>query len=312
MLAAVESKADIPVVYVETRDRRIIHLDGQGSHSRDFDESALKDIDVERYLAAYSVTVLDSEGFKAGEKRRPFPNDSQAVVAKFIAQTPAAVDLLDRFRGGNQPGKGRDYLCPITRDQLTRGERHALEFFQTHGIVRLEEAKKELCICVFSRYVDFIWGDWLECYTYNVAALLTDAAGAPFFDDCRLSVTINWEGRQQTEAYQDPKDDNEIDVVAIRGARLVACECKAGADMLQSDWIYKLEAVTRPTGLYCDRVLVTSRKRREGDRDYKSRMRRALNLGVVVVTTETLEKLGEILRDPTAELERLREEVSGW
>jgi hypothetical protein len=321
MLCGTETDCDIPVIYVETHDRQLIHLTRHSSDPHPFDEAALKAIDIRAYLNAYNVTVRTDRITEKREKQTGFswekghfPDETLADAACFITSAPAAIILMDLIRSkGNEPGRGKDAHVCLKEDALTPEMMDVLDRFVEYGIITSpRQCNDDVQFRILSRFVKFIWGDWLEYFTFNTVEAMTDSTGDAFFDDCLLGMKVDWDGRSATHPPRRGTPDNEIDVAAIRGARLTICSCKAGDKTLDSDAVYQLEAVARPTGLYCDRILVTCRQILWHDKEYRSRMRRALNLGIVVVGLEGLIRLPVILHDIPAELERLRDEMGLW
>jgi hypothetical protein len=312
-LAAMQcaQRHSIPVIYVETRDRQIIHLEAKGSWAEPFDEEALKAIDVEAYLAAYGITIRTHRIQEMREQGLSwasgcFPDDRTAEAGRYIASDAAAIELLDRTRKMNKAGKGEDTAVKL---KPSPSDLPVLERLQSYGLITspvMDDGR--ISFRVYHPYVDWLWGEWLECFVFNEAQKMVDSDGSRFFDECLFDVELDWgQSPHETEI-----SDNQVDVALIRGARLTICECKSGGETFDSDTIYKLEAIARPTGLYCDRVLVTCRMMDWGDKKYLSRLRRACQLGVVVVFQDGLKRLGEILSDPQAELERLRKRVAVW
>lgn len=73
-----------------------------------------------------------------------------------------------------------------------------------------------------------------------------------WFDDVRRGVFI----RRQTRSGAVV---NELDVVAVRNARLVVCSCKAGKEVTNDD-LYELSSLSRreAAGIYCGKVLAAA------------------------------------------------------
>jgi hypothetical protein len=75
----------------------------------------------------------------------------------------------------------------------------------------------------------------------------------PFFNDCQMSVTIDWDGI----TYGVPNTKNEIDVILMRDATPVFISCKNGD--VKEDELYKLsEVADRFGGEFVKKVLVVT------------------------------------------------------
>jgi len=100
-----------------------------------------------------------------------------------------------------------------------------------------------------------------------------------------------------------------LDVTAVRGGRLLVCECKTGKNALNSAHFYKLSVVGKRLGTFADKVFVTDVSGLAdpgcGNASVRRQAVRALTLDTVVVGLEQLPDLADVLTDPD---KRLREQ----
>ena len=109
--------------------------------------------------------------------------------------------------------------------------------------------------------------------------------------------------------------NHELDVVAIRGGRLLACECKTGKAALERKTTLELAAKGRALGTFTDIVLVTDAPGLS-DPNYRgekygstlSQAVRALSLDIAIIGREDLPNLSEKLSDP----EKLLRDQKRW
>lgn len=100
-------------------------------------------------------------------------------------------------------------------------------------------------------------GTILELYTCLVAGCLKDDYGNQYYNDSKVGVFIDWDGRSHEKNGKEVDTENEIDVVLMRGLVPVFISCKNGT--FDDDELYKLNTVARRFGgPYAKRVLVAS------------------------------------------------------
>jgi hypothetical protein len=127
----------------------------------------------------------------------------------------------------------------------------------------------------------FVAGGWLERHTF---LKLTSLVGDLQLRDVSNSVTVSHRGT-----------DNELDVLAVRGSRLYAIECKTRAEAPDgrhsAHALYKLDSLGRLGGrLNMRSMFVSYRPLAEETK------RRADDLGIEVVDAPSLGSLSERLR----------------
>lgn len=84
---------------------------------------------------------------------------------------------------------------------------------------------------------------------------LTERDGQRFYNDCRVGVSIDWDGEENRD--EKFRTVNEIDVLAMRGAIPIFISCKNGD--FDTEELYKLSTVAdRFGGRYAKKVLVAA------------------------------------------------------
>lgn len=95
------------------------------------------------------------------------------------------------------------------------------------------------------RYCTLKAGNVLEIKVLlETSSLLLD--GEAFFQDCRMGVTIDWDGVIHDPAARIPETRNEIDVVAMHNLTPLFISCKNGT--INEDELYKLHTVAAHFG----------------------------------------------------------------
>ena len=124
-------------------------------------------------------------------------------------------------------------------------------------------------------------GDALEMKSYFEALTLTEN-GKPYFNDCYVSVNIDWDGIIHPLEDNWKDTTNEIDLMLMRGVTPIFISCKNGK--IGEEELYKLNTVaTRFGGKYAKKVLIATKLERESPVAKKSYMQRAKDMGVFLV-----------------------------
>lgn len=124
-------------------------------------------------------------------------------------------------------------------------------------------------------------GDALELKSYFEALSLTKD-GKPYFNDCFVSVNIDWDGiiHALSEHWKDTS--NEIDLILMKGLVPIFISCKNGK--IGEEELYKLNTVAnRFGGKYAKKVLIATKLERESEDARKSYMQRAKDMGIKLV-----------------------------
>ncbi len=124
-------------------------------------------------------------------------------------------------------------------------------------------------------------GDALEMKCLFEALNLTEN-GKPYFNDCYVSVNIDWDGIIHPLEDNWKDTTNEIDVMLMRGLTPIFISCKNGK--IGEEELYKLHTVaTRFGGKYAKKVLIATKLERESPIAKKSYMQRAKDMNVQLV-----------------------------
>lgn len=133
-------------------------------------------------------------------------------------------------------------------------------------------------------------GDALEMKCYCEALALTEK-GKPYFNDCCVGVTIDWDGviHSKDENWKDTT--NEIDLILMRGLIPTFVSCKNGK--IGEEELYKLNTVAgKFGGKYAKKMLIATRLERDNLVAKMAYMQRAQDMGIVIVPNA-----GELTKD---------------
>ena len=126
-------------------------------------------------------------------------------------------------------------------------------------------------------------GDALELKSY-FEALSLKVDGKAYFNDCYVSVNIDWDGIIHPLEDNWKDTTNEIDLILMRGVTPIFISCKNGK--IGEDELYKLNTVaSRFGGKYAKKVLIATKLERDTPAAQKSYMQRAKDMNVHLVTT---------------------------
>ena len=125
-------------------------------------------------------------------------------------------------------------------------------------------------------------GDALEMKSY-FEALSLKVDGKAYFNDCYVSVNIDWDGLIHPLEDNWKDTTNEIDLILMRGLTPIFISCKNGK--IGEEELYKLNTVaSRFGGKYAKKVLIATKLERDTPSAQKSYMQRAKDMGVRLVT----------------------------
>lgn len=124
-------------------------------------------------------------------------------------------------------------------------------------------------------------GDLLEVKTLVEAQEFLES-GKPFFNDCKIGVTIDWDGIiHNNERYKDTK--NEIDIILMHCTTPVFISCKNG-DVDENE-LYKLSTVSeRFGGEYVGKMLVITHFECKDPNEKEALKTRARDMGIHLIT----------------------------
>ncbi len=106
--------------------------------------------------------------------------------------------------------------------------------------------------------------------------------GESYFDDCQMSVSIDWDGQVHSLSQQIPDTSNEIDVIVTRGLVSLFISCKNGE--IGEEELYKLNTVaSRFGGKYARKMLVATDLERKSPSSVRAFLQRAKDMGIYIV-----------------------------
>ena len=204
--AAAMYQPTIPVIYIESRDRQVIHLCDGTSTTEYFDESKFSIITVERYLQAYGHTIRTSMNFDR-------LSSTDITTATYLIQNVSNWRGLHKKLVELTNSHGASALRSLSITSFPTTQQHLLHYLRYYGYLESNgDRPEELLLSISSPAWHFLKGGWLEVYALN--ALKTSG----YFDDVQGQVTLQ-------------KSDIELDVVLTKNAGLAICEAKMGAKL---------------------------------------------------------------------------------
>lgn len=131
------------------------------------------------------------------------------------------------------------------------------------------------------RYCTRKAGNVLETKTLLEGRAVTEN-GMPFFQDCRMSVSIDWDGVISSKDKHKPETRNEIDVVLMHGMTPLFISCKNGNI---GEELYKLHTVAeRFGGPYAKKMLIATDLDQTSSSTREALRRRAWDMDILLVT----------------------------
>ena len=107
--------------------------------------------------------------------------------------------------------------------------------------------------------------------------------GDPYFCDCRMSVSIDWDGILQDPMARIPETRNEIDVVLMHHTTPLFISCKNG--QIGEEELYKLHTVaTRFGGTNVKKMLIATDLNQKSAFSNRAFMQRAWDMDIFLVT----------------------------
>lgn len=125
-------------------------------------------------------------------------------------------------------------------------------------------------------------GNVLEVKTLLETRALREA-GVPRFDDCRMGVSIDWDGVVHDPMEAVPDTKNEIDVIATAGLMSLFISCKNGD--VDEDELYKLQTVADHFGgPYVRKMLIATDMDAKRASARRALSQRAWDMDIILVT----------------------------
>ena len=106
--------------------------------------------------------------------------------------------------------------------------------------------------------------------------------GAPYFHDCQMSVSLDWDGVVNGPGDHSPETRNEIDVVLMHGTTPLFISCKNGD--IEDEELYKLNTVAnRFGGPYAKKMLIATNLDRKSPAANLAFSQRTKDMGITLV-----------------------------
>lgn len=208
---------------------------------------------VEEVVALHGGKVLpDTNPFLDGGNHRDI-DALWAIVSENPKAWNRAISYLTEFERGTD---GQTHVCLhlddlvgiANYDQKESVVRELLDRLARCGIIEDRSSRDVLDYTYKSsmlRYCTRKAGNILEIKTL-LEGRGTLENGAPYFHDCRMSVSIDWDGVLHNPAERVPETRNEIDVVLMHGMTPLFISCKNGN--IGDEELYKLNTVAGQFG----------------------------------------------------------------
>ena len=218
-----------------------------------------------------------------------------AGLWQVVSEEPKAwnreIMLLNQFESNSQSGSERRVAVPLEdRREIKDYEekeatvRKLLERLDRRGVIEDRSSRDELDYTYASdllRYCTRKAGNALEVKTLLEGRGVTDK-GAPFFQDCRMSVSIDWDGVPHHVGEKIPDTRNEIDVVLMHGVVPLFVSCKNGN--IEEEELYKLHTVAeRFGGPHARKMLIATELDRKSESADRAFVQRAWDMNVYLV-----------------------------
>lgn len=201
--------------------------------------------------------------------------------------------LKELEKKGNQLEEGLDFYLDFSKNKH-RIENYIFKFREVAELLKkfesaeLVENFQERPDSISYKYKNpFIMrcldkaGDALEMKSYFEALSLTEN-GKAYFNDCYVSVNIDWDGIIHPLEDNWKDTTNEIDLILMRGVTPIFISCKNGK--IGEEELYKLNTVASRFGdKYAKKVLIATKLERETPAAQKSYLQRAKDMNVHVV-----------------------------
>lgn len=132
------------------------------------------------------------------------------------------------------------------------------------------------------RYCTLKAGNVLEIKTLLEGRAVQEN-GTPYFHDCQMSVSIDWDGVVHHPTDRVPETRNEIDVVLMHGTTPLFISCKNGN--IGEEELYKLHTVaTRFGGPYAKKMLIATDLDQKNPASSRAFIQRAWDMDIFLVT----------------------------
>lgn len=230
----------------------------------------------------------------------PLPQDcSRADLDKLWSIVSAApkrwnsfISTLNQFENHSDTGSEMQTHVPLDElrslsdfDEKETLVRDYLKKLRKHQLIDDRSSDDELDYTYCSellRYCTRKAGNVLEVKTLLEGRSVLEN-GAPLFHDCRMSVSIDWDGIPHDPSEGVADTCNEIDVMLMHGATPLFISCKNGG--IGDGELYKLHTVaTRFGGPHARKMLVATSLDQSKPASRRSIAQRAWDMDILLVT----------------------------
>lgn len=218
-----------------------------------------------------------------------------AGLWQVVSEEPKAWNLelptLNQIESKSQSDSEERISVPMEDLRGTKGfaekeetVRKLLERLDRRGVIEDRSSRDELDYTYASgllRYCTRKAGNALEVKTLLEGRGVTEK-GAPFFQDCLMSVSIDWDGVPHHIGEKTPDTRNEIDVVLMHGIVPLFVSCKNGN--IEEAELYKLHTVAeRFGGPHAKKMLIATELDRKSAASDRAFIQRAWDMDIYLV-----------------------------
>lgn len=214
-----------------------------------------------------------------------------SVVAEAPKEWNKVISLLNAFESRAESGPEVELNLRRLRgsipnlDEKEPQVRELLARLDARGVIRDRSGYETLRYAYLSeanRYCTRKAGNVLEVKTLLEGRDVT-RDGKPWFHDCRMSVSIDWDGIFHPAARRIPETRNEIDVMLVRGTTPLFISCKNG--LIGEEELYKLSTVAdRFAGKHAKKMLIATDLNQKNASANRAFIQRAWDMDVFLVT----------------------------
>jgi len=213
-----------------------------------------------------------------------------SVVSDAPREWNKSVSLLREFE--SRSDSKTDISLPLGKlkgsisnfDEKEETVRNLLDSLARQGVIRDQSSRNQLRYRYESEALRFCTqkaGNVLEVKTLLEARGIREN-GQPYFHDCRMGVSIDWDGVFHLPAAHIPETRNEVDAVVTRGTTPLFISCKNG--YIGEDELYKLHTVaSRFAGSRCRKMLIATDLNQKNDSSNRAFIQRAWDMDIFLV-----------------------------
>lgn len=290
--------AMLPLLTPATRQRiRIEKYDHDADVVRDCINDNCKipgkhvDLTVEELITLHGGSLYPKEN----SPLKGYASQSIDGLWKIVSETPRdwnrAITYLNEFESRSDSKTQVFLLLNYLSGSIPHYEQKVpvvqalLDKFQCYGVIDDFSSRDKLeytYSTALMRYCTQKAGNVLEVKTLLEGQAVLEN-GAPYFHDCQMSVSIDWDGMVHDLTERVPDTRNEIDVVLMHGTTPLFISCKNGN--IGEEELYKLHTVAeRFGGPYAKKMLIATNLDRKSPAANRAFIQRAWDMDIFLVT----------------------------